>query len=169
MHAHLKISDLWRTSIAINLVLSIIPAGQCFVQDKSCGIPGQLALSAFVGGGSVANRKEWPWFVSLRIHFSSDNSSQLCGGSLLTQKHVLTAAHCTHHQRNTAQTGRITATLGKYYFEEYKSTKGQGQILIKSWWAVGTLVLTVSGTVGARANQGLQKTLNLNGLIWVYN
>lgn len=44
-----------------------------------------------VVGGSDANHGDFPFIVSLR---ASSTNSHFCGGSLITPKTVLTAAHC---------------------------------------------------------------------------
>ena len=42
-----------------------------------------------VVNGWPADKGEWPWIAALL-----NNNRQFCGGSLITQKHILTAAHC---------------------------------------------------------------------------
>ena len=42
-----------------------------------------------VVNGWPADKYEWPWIAALL-----NNGRQFCGGSLITQKHILTAAHC---------------------------------------------------------------------------
>ncbi|XP_064482491.1 transmembrane protease serine 9-like [Ornithodoros turicata] len=45
-------------------------------------------------GGKDAKPLEFPWQVSLRMMRKGGLSGHFCGGSLITDKHVLTAAHC---------------------------------------------------------------------------
>jgi len=44
-------------------------------------------------GGGVANYAEWPWQVSLR-QYKSGQFKHKCGAALLTNKWIITAAHC---------------------------------------------------------------------------
>jgi len=45
-----------------------------------------------VVNGWPADEGEWPWIAALL-----NNGRQFCGGSLITSKHILTAAHCVAH------------------------------------------------------------------------
>jgi secreted trypsin-like serine protease len=47
-------------------------------------------LGPYVVNGDAAARGAWPWQVSILY-----DDSVLCGGSLLNQRWVLTAAHCS--------------------------------------------------------------------------
>ena len=42
-----------------------------------------------VVNGWPADKGEWPWIAALM-----NNGRQFCGGSLITDRHILTAAHC---------------------------------------------------------------------------
>lgn len=43
-------------------------------------------------GGQTAEKGSWPWQAML----ASRGGSQFCGGSLVEENWVLTAAHCVH-------------------------------------------------------------------------
>ncbi|NWX12148.1 TMPSC protease, partial [Aegotheles bennettii] len=45
-------------------------------------------------GGQEAQTGEWPWTVSLQIHQSGLKFRHVCGGVLVSEKSVVTAAHC---------------------------------------------------------------------------
>ena len=73
-------------------------------------------LSRIVGG-RVTRIQDWPWQVGLQ---SSHSGGIFCGGSLLNQEWVLTAAHCIMGQLpgqslgcSYSDSGRLTAVLGE--------------------------------------------------------
>jgi hypothetical protein len=67
-----------------------ITSGQCSVSSVSCGQKGR-GLSDFsrIVGGQQAQPGEWPWQVALLR-----GTFQFCGGSLVSNQYVITAAHC---------------------------------------------------------------------------
>nr|XP_027217683.1 trypsin alpha-4-like [Penaeus vannamei] len=60
--------------------------------DDTCRC-GQKAASRIVGGVTTGVN-EWPWQAALMY-----GSQQFCGGSLINDRYVLTAAHCTESMR----------------------------------------------------------------------
>ena len=62
------------------------------------------SFSSRVINGQNARPHAWPWQVSLR-----SNNRHFCGGSLIANNWVLTAAHCF---RSTS-TGSLTVIVGK--------------------------------------------------------
>ncbi|XP_068935043.1 chymotrypsin-like elastase family member 2A [Petaurus breviceps papuanus] len=76
------------------LLVSVLVAGA-----SSCGVPRYLPNPATrVVGGDDARPHSWPWQVSLQYN-SSSHWRHTCGGSLIDQNWVMTAAHCISSSR----------------------------------------------------------------------
>ena len=76
--------------------------------NGACGITENFG-SRLVGSesnkivnGSVAQRGAWPWIV--RMSFRFQNGSGLCGGSIIDNEWILTAAHCCDGARSVTMT-----------------------------------------------------------------
>ncbi|XP_072864240.1 chymotrypsin-like elastase family member 2A isoform X1 [Chlorocebus sabaeus] len=75
------------------LLLSTLVAGAL-----SCGVPSYLPPVTRVVGGEEATPNSWPWQASLQ--YTSDGKwYHTCGGSLIDNSWVLTAAHCISDSR----------------------------------------------------------------------
>lgn len=57
---------------------------QCGLSDPSGGL---------IVGGEPTKKNQFPW---LAVFFSTIKNSFFCSGSLITNKHILSAAHCLH-------------------------------------------------------------------------
>ena len=57
----------------------------------SCGCSRKAVPQARIIGGETADTGAWAWTVSILI-----DSSNLCGGSILSSEWIITAAHCVH-------------------------------------------------------------------------
>ncbi|CAH2308074.1 transmembrane protease serine 9-like [Pelobates cultripes] len=66
---------------------------------------GEVQISSRIMGGTSSEPGEWPWQASLRL-----NGKHLCGGSLISNKWVVTAAHCV---KNYAESN-LSLYLGSY-------------------------------------------------------
>jgi len=66
-------------------------------------------LGAQIVNGQAATKCEWPWQVQLRSGLSGEGIA-FCGGTLIDQNWVLTAAHCIHD----ASTFDMTVKFGDY-------------------------------------------------------
>lgn len=60
-------------------------------QPRGCGANDKKSLFRRIVGGRPADPKDWPWMAALLQKRGND---QYCGGTLITDRHVLTAAHC---------------------------------------------------------------------------
>lgn len=59
------------------------------VTDGSCGAKNGLQDQERIVGGHNADIGEWPWIAAL-----FNGGRQFCGGSLIDNIHILSAAHC---------------------------------------------------------------------------
>ncbi|XP_077483254.1 venom protease-like isoform X1 [Amblyomma americanum] len=85
---------------------------------EDCGV----ASSALVRivGGRESNLGAWPWIALLFIDVHGNGvRSPLCGGALVTPRHVLTAAHCTFSGNRSLTPEAFVARLGEH---DYLST-----------------------------------------------
>lgn len=85
-------------------------------EERGCG----LATKSFpkITGGRPADPGEWPWMAAL-LRRGPPNA--YCGGVLITDRHVLTAAHCT--VKYTAN--QIFVRLGEYSFKTNNETRSR--------------------------------------------
>ena len=56
-----------------------------------CGKPGEnlFSVEPYIVHGSDAVAGRWPWHVAVVL-----DAAVICGGSLVDEYHVITAAHC---------------------------------------------------------------------------
>lgn len=78
------------------LVLSVVFASDNTTQEVIPVPPREYReapLNINIIGGSNAGNHQFPWQAS--INLCAEGGCTLCGGSLISSRHILTAAHCT--------------------------------------------------------------------------
>ncbi|KAF8788070.1 Clotting factor B like protein [Argiope bruennichi] len=71
-------------------------------------------IQTYVIGGHDA-KEHWPWMVAIHLSRNRSPPKFMCGGSLITTRHVLTAAHCfdtrSHRDRYSVLVGTSNITI----------------------------------------------------------
>ncbi|XP_065661254.1 prostasin isoform X2 [Hydra vulgaris] len=66
--------------------------------QPGCGAKGMT--NTRIVGGKNAKPGDWPWQVNIDYRFNTANPGHLCGGTLINQEWVLSAAHCFYEDQN---------------------------------------------------------------------
>lgn len=82
--------------------------------NEICGIRRNAVPDIFtrIVGGSPAERNEFPWQVSLQF-VSNWYTHHICGGTVIDQRWVVTAAHCTHN----FETYQLIVVAGEHHLK----------------------------------------------------
>ncbi|MEZ4679163.1 MAG: serine protease [Caldilineaceae bacterium] len=109
----------WVVTVLFLVLLS--PRNQLYAQTiEPTTTPIATTRDLHIVGGNQANPGEWPWQVMVRP------GNYLCGGSLVSQEWILTAAHCVFdNQGKLFAPNAITVVLGEY---DRTKTEGTEQI-----------------------------------------
>ncbi|MEQ2309127.1 hypothetical protein AMECASPLE_035434 [Ameca splendens] len=107
----------------------------CFsVSESRLSVCGQATPNSRIVGGQMAIAGSWPWQVSLHT------SAHFCGGSLITNEWVLTAAHCM--TSFTSSTANLRVYLGRQSQQGYNPNevfRTVAQVIIHKDFKVSTL------------------------------
>lgn len=105
--------------IAFNVIYDDICPDNMAQQAQHCGRDPALkkaiaqmrmeGMGRITGGHPVDNCSVVPWQVRVDIHVETGNF--LCGGSIISNRHILTAAHCLYEVRDLAD---VTVILGEF-------------------------------------------------------
>ena len=71
-------------------------------------VDGKIVISEFLAiGGNDATIGKWPWMVVFGRWTDAGLGNWFCGGTLITDRHVLTAAHCLRPEEAASIGARI--------------------------------------------------------------
>jgi secreted trypsin-like serine protease len=75
-------------------------------QNDPCGCSRRPVTTARIIGGEPALRDTWSWTISIQ-----NGSNHFCGGSILNEQYIITAAHCLIDKMN--RLSNITVCAGR--------------------------------------------------------
>ncbi|XP_069100373.1 transmembrane protease serine 9-like isoform X4 [Pleurodeles waltl] len=109
-------------SVVINdtsqLTNSTVPPPQSSTQNISQpGVCGRPTIVSRITGGQAAQEGEWPWQASIQAY-----GSHICGGTLISDQWVLSAASCVQDFRDSPS--QLSVFLGAYYLSLWNSHQG---------------------------------------------
>ncbi|KAH0629211.1 hypothetical protein JD844_011108 [Phrynosoma platyrhinos] len=109
--------------------------------SAECGrrpVMNELEIGNRIIGGRDAQLGAWPWQVSLQIYHPHIGYRHICGGSLISNNLVLTAAHCIKNNRDP-DIWRAVIGMHHLYKDNSYTVKSQIKaILIHSDFQPGT-------------------------------
>lgn len=88
-------------------------------EERGCGISSAKMQGGKIAGGMETEAKEYPWMAALITRRNS--TSPFCGGTLVSDRHVLSAAHCT----TRIKIQDLWIRLGEYSFESVWETRAK--------------------------------------------
>ena len=96
-------------------------------QDSSCKC-GVSPLKSKIVNGEETPINKYPWMVAVMYINKAGDLSQFCGGSIISDKYVLTAAHCLSPKDETY------VRLGDHDYEQEGETKFAVDIFVAKQW-----------------------------------
>ncbi|KAG9468290.1 hypothetical protein GDO78_023074 [Eleutherodactylus coqui] len=99
---------MWKLNVSLCLLVYMTAVTSNFTTpaQPACGDP---VFGSRIVGGTDANEGAWPWQISLQYR-----GSHICGGSLISNQWVLTAAHCFEWSKNPSD---FLVALGEYQLQ----------------------------------------------------
>jgi secreted trypsin-like serine protease len=116
------------------LLFFLVHQAQLSLANFYCG---QRNLqTGLIAGGSYSSRGKWPWAVAI---FKKASLEYHCSGSLITQLHVLSVAHCVHekHQPISTKAEELRVVLGKqnlFKHEDEAEGRDVAKIIVHPDW-----------------------------------
>ncbi len=97
-----------------------------------CGCSANSAVVTKIVGGQPASSQTWGWAASLRY---SSSGSHFCGGSIISNSHILTAAHCTI---GLSSASAVRVYVGSIYLYTVGQVRDVSNIYIHPYYSSST-------------------------------
>ncbi|XP_043267089.1 serine protease gd-like isoform X2 [Venturia canescens] len=96
---------------------------------KICGRVNTAGVNYLIANGDRTSPGQWPWLAAIfvaKIEFEFQ-----CAGSLITDKHIITAAHCKFHKGIDVPASAFIVSLGRYHLHEWREQGSQSLEVLK--------------------------------------
>ncbi|XP_069507940.1 serine protease 27-like isoform X2 [Ambystoma mexicanum] len=121
--------------------------------EVAASVCGQPVISSRIVGGQNAQAGQWPWQISLR-----KSGGHICGGSLITNRWVVSAAHCF---AKPVDISLYSVRMGAYAL----SIKGPYEVISTAKQIIVNSNYTSTGSIGDIALLELQTAVNFSAQI----
>ncbi|XP_076181121.1 serine protease gd isoform X2 [Ptiloglossa arizonensis] len=75
-------------------------------------------INQLIAGGVKTSKGQWPWLAAIFI--VRYNFEFQCAGTLVTNTHIITAAHCFQFGNVTVPIGALSVSLGRYRLRDWE-------------------------------------------------
>jgi secreted trypsin-like serine protease len=88
-----------------------------------------------IGGAVVTDPKAWPWQIALKVRLNDGRELQICGGSIIAERWVLTAAHCIVVGEDAQQipANRLLVVEGTQHLEQGGTKLEVKRVILKGY------------------------------------
>ncbi|KAL1502648.1 hypothetical protein ABEB36_007762 [Hypothenemus hampei] len=91
--------------------------------SETCGRP--LATNSLIVHGQRVPRGAYPWLVAVFRQLENLSLTYICSGSLVSEKHVVTAAHCLKLEYRRVKPNEIVCVFGKLNIRKWVTAPGE--------------------------------------------
>ncbi|XP_039443517.1 CLIP domain-containing serine protease B15-like [Culex pipiens pallens] len=98
------------------------PPAQQSTSSFTCGRPSSAFLNRLSINGELVEKGQFPWIVPLFDQIQPRNPKYTCGSTIITNRYLITAAHCVYEIDEFIRPERLIAVPGMYnkdnFFDE---------------------------------------------------
>ncbi|XP_065165156.1 coagulation factor IX-like [Atheta coriaria] len=116
---------LLRSLTGAQVIMDLPASGDEYGEEDANTGCGLMSLARPASGSRNTPAKRWPWLAAL--FKPTIQKQQFCGGAVITDVHILTAAHCFENLRNED----IRVRLGEYDFRRADETRSRDFAVVK--------------------------------------
>ena len=107
------------------LALILPPVLPDKINTEDCGVNSNLTKpTQYIAGGRTAGQGSWPWVCSVGFRGTRRTWNHRCGGTLITYRHLITAAHCVEPFKDDM----IKVRCGEHDLQRSQRSNKAGQV-----------------------------------------